>query len=362
MVDNTDMPASKSSVISSSKGSQDYVEEEIEEEFYEEEEFDEEEEEEVEIDDEESEEEILVDEDASDSQSPPQDPEGGLADEDTKVTSTSIPPNQNVSFADSKASMAQEPGSVQKPSTIITKRDSNGDLVKVQRSTFPSSAFLISVAICIVLVTAGIVTGVSIAGRNKKVLDPLEVPTVSPAPTSPGETLPPTVFQPTVTPTQMPTEATETFLDLFAQVVGDAVYEDGTSAQLAADWMLTQDPAQIPLSFQSMSQSAWLQRYILVYLYYVTTNNRQTEWLSCNPPVFVGSQTVECEFSNPTEIPGGRVVYDPVPSNRWLSKAMECGWAGITCQTVPDDVTETRLAVTSIMLGEIPRRIGYSKE
>lgn len=238
------------------------------------------------------------------------------------------------------------------PSKEGASESASGDLVKVQRATFPSSGFLFCVAIFIVIVAAGIVTGVSIAGREKKVLDPIEEPTVSPSPTFPGETANPTVFQPTVSPTDRPTPPTETFLDLFAQVVGDDVYEQGTSAQLAADWMLTQDPAQTPLNFEVQSQLGWQQRYLLVFLYYATTNNRQSEWLSCNPPIFAGSQTVDCQFANPTELPGGRLVYDRVPSNRWLSAANECDWAGITCQTISDEVTGARLAVTSILLGE----------
>jgi hypothetical protein len=338
--------------------SQDYIEEEVhdstddEEEFYEEE-----------IDEEE--EEIEDDDDSDDDQqSSRRDPEGELAGDfirpqtedefnPTSFSSGSSPgrkSSQQSSFPSQTSMKEEQPpttSSSPKAGETATIRTASGEVVKVQRATFPSSGFLFGIAILIILVAAGIVTGVSIAGRNKKVLDPQDVPTVSPQPTSPGETLAPTAFQPTASPTSVPTVSAETMLDLFAGVVGDDVYVEGTSAQQAADWMLNQDPAGTPLSIQAKSQEAWLQRYLLVYLYYATTGNRQTEWLSCNPPVFVGSQTVDCEFASPTELPGGRLIFDRVPSNRWLSAADECDWAGVSCQTEND-----RLAVTSINLGK----------
>jgi hypothetical protein len=368
--------ASHQASSAAGSSSQDYTEEEVhdntstddEEEFYEEE-YDEVEEL-VEVEERQQH--------SDDHPSSSRDPEGELAGEvikpqsegefmlsDDSVSSPERKSSQQSSYP-SRESMASASLSIPeeqalspsshpqmaKETSVTTMRLASDELVKVEKATFPSSGFLFGVAILIILVAAGIVTGVSIVGRNKKVLDPLDVPTVSPAPTSLGNTLAPTIVQPTPSPTAVPTVATETMLDVFAQVVGDDVFVQGTVAQQAADWMLNQDPAQIPISIEVKSQSAWQQRYLLVYLYYATTENRQSEWLSCNPPVFVGSQTTDCEFASPTELPGGRLIFDPVPSSRWLSAAHECDWAGITCQTVDDDKTDTRLAVTSIMLGK----------
>jgi hypothetical protein len=271
-----------------------------------------------------------------------------------ETTTTSLRPRTSGSMASSSRQSETDhaPGAAATAGKVTsTVTDSTTAGVKVQRATFPSSFFLLCVAIWIVLIAVGIVVGVTVSEREKKVLDPIDVPTVSPAPTALGETRSPTMLVPTVAPTAMPSESTETFLDVFAQVAGDAVYEEGSSARLAAEWMLTQDPSGTSLNFNVMSQAAWQQRYLLVYLYYRTTDNRQSEWLSCNPPVFVGSQTTDCQFANPTELPGGRLVFDRVPSGRWLSAAHECDWGGISCQTVADDVTGSRLAVTSILLG-----------
>jgi len=81
-----------------------------------------------------------------------------------------------------------------------------------------------------------------------------------------------------------------------------------------------------------------------------------------------------CRFTYPTEIPGGRIIYDLVPSYRWLSASDECQWGGVACgKTVTDEIdididindrdptanatsasttttTKSRLAVTSIVL------------
>jgi hypothetical protein len=374
--------ASRPASSATGGSSQEYTEEEVhdstddEEEFYEEE-YDEEEE----LDDileEDEEDEQQQEQQADDQLSTPRDPEGDLAGEVIKPQSegeykpsssssmsspgrkssqqSSYPSHKSMASGSSSVPEDQispySPPQLGNKTTVTTMRMASDELVKVEKATFPSSGLLFGVAILIILVAAGIVTGVSIVGRNKKVLDPLDVPTISPSPTSPGETWAPTIIQLTASPTTVPTVSTETMLDVFAQVVGDDVYVEGTAAQQAADWMLNQDPAQIPFSIEVKSQSAWQQRYLLVYLYYTTTGNRQSEWLSCNPPVFVGSQTTDCEFASPTELPGGRLIFDRVPSNRWLSAAHECDWAGVTCQTIDDEQSGTTLAVTSIMLGK----------
>lgn len=226
-----------------------------------------------------------------------------------------------------------------------------GDQPRVQKATFPSSGLLFGLGIAIVFVVSGIVTGVTVYGRTPNMTDPLPVPTISPAPTPFGQTAVPTVLVPTTSPSIQPTLSPQVFFDLFETVVGSSVNEEGTSANLAANWMLMDDPAAYPLNFNSRSEAAWIQRYLLVYLYYSTTDNRQTEWLSCNPPPDELPLETECTFANPTEVPGGRVIYDFIPSRRWLSAAPDCSWAGVSCQTVSDDVSGGRLAVTSINLG-----------
>jgi cobalamin biosynthesis Mg chelatase CobN len=293
------------------------------------------------VDEEEYEEEIIEEEEESSSSDDDDDDDESSEEEEVITNGSQSPQSQSSQAAAGVVNTRSTTTSTTSPS--VKKNE--------QRITFPSSGLLFCIAFCILAVTAGIVTGVTIYAREKKVFDPLPVPTVSPAPTSPGETRAPTMLLPTTSPTQSPTLSQATFLELFETVVGPDVYVEGSTANLAAQWMLTEDPQMEPLNFNSKSEEAWLQRYLLVYLYYATTDNRNVEWLSCNPPIFAGSQTTDCEFANPTELPGGRLVYDRVPSNQWLSAADECNWAGITCQTVSDPVMGGRLAVTSILLG-----------
>jgi hypothetical protein len=304
--------------------------------IYEEEEVDEEE-------DEDYEEEVIEDGDSDDEEEELEEDTSNKEEEEEEVATS---PSQSPKSLSEQPSTAVNKSATSSGSPSVVKKDE-------QRTTFPSSGLLFCMVVCIVAIAAGIVTGVTIYAREKKVYDPLPVPTVSPAPSSPGATRAPTMLRPTTSPTQSPTVESTAFYDLFASAVGDDVFVEGTSAYLAAQWMLTEDPAQYPLNFNTRSEQAWLQRYVLVYLYYATTDNRNTEWLSCNPPIFVGSQETDCEFAKPTELPGGRLVYDRVPSKMWLSAAPECDWAGITCQTVSDPVSGGRLAVTSIMLRKL---------
>lgn len=230
---------------------------------------------------------------------------------------------------------------------------------KVRKVLFPSSYMLFCLGVLIVLVTGGIVTGISIYARDNDPLDPLERPSTSPSPNAPNAA-PSIPDFPTASPSAAPSVQFTVLLDLFASVVGDDVYQTGTSANLAANWMILQDPqivengGTVPQAFTSQrTEAGWIQRYLLVFLYYSTTNNRETEWLSCNPLDTTSSTSnTACQFTNPTEINGNRIIYDIVPSNRWLSAADECDWAGIECITVADEQAGvTRLAVTSINLG-----------
>jgi len=153
-------------------------------------------------------------------------------------------------------------------------------------------------------------------------------------------------------------------LDLFESVAGEAVRSEFTSAGMAAKWMIDEDPGRY---LKSRSAQGWIQRFLLVYTYYATTLNRSTSWLSCNPAKDEGETEEDdkdaCMFAYATELPGGRIVYDLVPSHRWLSAVDECQWGGVACGTtvvdeinvgngsdIPIKSTMKRLAVTSIVL------------
>lgn len=98
-----------------------------------------------------------------------------------------------------------------------------------------------------------------------------------------------------------------------------------------------------------LSDSALIQRYLLVLLYYQTAKNRETVWASdC---VAIGDSvggTNECEYVVPARSEDGRLAPDidskKVFASRWLSADPECNWAGITC-------TEDGSSVEKIELG-----------
>ena len=85
-----------------------------------------------------------------------------------------------------------------------------------------------------------------------------------------------------------------------------------------------------------------LQRFVLGWMWYHTTNNGADPWISCNPPSL--GESMQCEFlADNTSSDNEDLCYTSKTSvNRWLSSADECSWAGISC-----DLTGR---VTAIML------------
>jgi hypothetical protein len=232
-------------------------------------------------------------------------------------------------------------------------------------SPFPSNRLLVFMVIMIVLVGIGLIAGLTFFLWEKMAIDPICRPddpmcTVPSAPTP----VPPNGGDPS-TPL---VKTDQELLNLFASVVGEAARSEFTSAGMAANWMLYEDPGK---DLKIRSDQAWIQRYLLVYTYYATTFNRSTSWLSCNPATEGELELNDkdaCKFAYPTELPGGKIIFDLVPSYRWLSAADECQWGGVACgKTVIDEIdvgkaapgsniaiksTMKRLAVTSIVLAD----------
>ncbi len=242
----------------------------------------------------------------------------------------------------------------------------SNEKVTPRSSTFPSYRFLVCMAVTIALLTIGLVAGLTWYLWERPSLDPICPPDdaccrnpslcSASVPTFDGKDGTP------LTPTD------EELLNLFESVAGNAARSDFTSAGMAANWMLYEDPGKL---LKPRSDQAWIQRYLLVYAYYATTLNRSTAWLSCNPPTedeLTMGDSETCMFTYPTELPGGNVIYDMVPSHRWLSAADECQWGGVACgKTVVDEInvgpggngssvpiksTMKRSAVTSIVLAD----------
>jgi len=98
----------------------------------------------------------------------------------------------------------------------------------------------------------------------------------------------------------------------------------------------------------SPSASNLLQRFMMAFLWFHTTENGETEWKSCNPPREGESNT--CVFSK--FIVDGNLedaYFEPIPDQlRWLSGGDECLWTGVNCAESP--------SVMGISLGKSIRR------
>ena len=106
--------------------------------------------------------------------------------------------------------------------------------------------------------------------------------------------------------------------------------------EAAAQWLHYELVDQKTGHYQHRSlQISSLQRFVLGWFWFHTTNSGASPWISCNPPNAQDGDTAECEFltSSLVEVVDGDPVicYDAVPAMRWLSAAHECEWAGITC-------------------------------
>lgn len=232
----------------------------------------------------------------------------------------------------------------------------------LRSSPFPSKRLLVCLVFVIALAAIGLVAGLTFFFWERSPIDPICPPDdfCCMNPSACAE------FVDENSLNSIPPPTDEELLNLFESVAGEAVRSEFTSAGMAAKWMLNEDPGKLGTY---RSDDGWIQRYLLVYTYYATTLNRSTSWKSCNPLTEQEKKLNDsdtCMFTQPTELPGGNVVYDLVPSYRWLSGADECQWGGVACgatvveeidigttdsgSSVPIKSTFRRLAVTSIVL------------
>lgn len=215
---------------------------------------------------------------------------------------------------------------------------------------------LIVIGILLFLAVAGIAIGTGLG-----VAKPFEDESVPSTPTTIAPSAAPSPsLMPTFAPVPLSPEDEE-LLSLWETVVGEIVYEEATPYYEAAQWMLYRDPTRVTRrGYRRRLQSNntviieytdddldYIQRYLLVFLYFATTNNGRRQWTSCNP---IGPEFTEedCVYSKAIrKLPSGEIQYEPIPWTRWLSGAEECNWAGVTCTTN----SQNRLAVSAIDLG-----------
>lgn len=236
-------------------------------------------------------------------------------------------------------------------SAVKSKSKNDGE---APEDAFLSSPIGLAGLGCLIgLLLAGIAVGVALGVT--KPWEPAETPksVPSPSPTALGDTLSPTSF-----PTRAPIPlslADEELLELFASVVGDIVYAPQTPHYEAGQWMLYGDPQRTGRRYLQDNTNDYdsesldyIQRYLLVLLWYGTTDLGRNPWLSCNPPPPMPTQIEGCLYQKPVgKLTNGVISYTAIPWTRWLTGADECEWAGVSCETV-----EGRLSVTSIELGK----------
>lgn len=211
--------------------------------------------------------------------------------------------------------------------------------------------FFASIVLVVVIVVAAVV---SVSLDDDGAGPPTMEPTLS--------------FDPSTMPSFAPNPIApedEALLELWESVVGEAIYEEGTAYNEAAQWMLFRDPSRMSpdstggeatrfLQEYSDSDLDSIQRFLLTYLWFATTNNGREQWISCNPSVSTDFEEEDCIYQKVIRrVPEG-LQYTQIPWTRWLSGADECDWAGITCKTTPSG----RSAVSGIDLGKFFNHAG----
>ncbi len=117
----------------------------------------------------------------------------------------------------------------------------------------------------------------------------------------------------------------------FSEHVGKEVNVEGSPHSRAADWIMFEDPLALP-----PNEPGVFQRYQMALFYFLTTNNGEKPWRSCNPPS--RNETDECLYiAHIFDDMGNR------SATRWLSGTHECEWIGVFCDPAgiappdPDD-------------------------
>ena len=96
---------------------------------------------------------------------------------------------------------------------------------------------------------------------------------------------------------------------------------EGSPQDRAADWIMFEDPLGLSPNAPNL-----MQRYHMALFYFLTTNNGEKPWNSCNPPR--ENETDECLYiANEFDDMGNR------NATRWLSGIHECEWIGVFCDS-----------------------------
>ena len=129
---------------------------------------------------------------------------------------------------------------------------------------------------------------------------------------------------PTSTPTSSPTELLE---QQYRVQVAASFPESNDPTSIydrAARWIMFEDPRQL-----QTNDPALLQRYTAALFWFVTTNDGEAPWRSCNKPV--EGEADDCQYERFTRANDDSIVYVKEGGKRWLSGLGECEWTGVLC-------------------------------
>jgi hypothetical protein len=209
------------------------------------------------------------------------------------------------------------------------------------------------------LVVAGVVIGVTVAVTGDDDSDDPPLPTDPPTPSATPE----------------PTTEEDFLIRLFLQDFTplDMITFSPLAYESAVRW-ISDDPLRytnvsFDLNFtvagrretELPEQNLNIQRFILSWLWYHTTNNGEDPWLSCNPPDVANGEELSCNFlqsayTTPDPVTDQiEVCFTGVPNRtRWMSDSSECDWVGVICDPSSSYVLGLQLYAHGLS-GEFPR-------
>jgi hypothetical protein len=124
-----------------------------------------------------------------------------------------------------------------------------------------------------------------------------------------------------MTPTISPSVRANLIKAALEKVVGSQkLTSTSTPYYKAFQWIVNTDPMKLSANAKNL-----VQRYLMVYLYYSTT--QFGPWLSCNPPL--KGQAESCLWAQLVSVFPNK--YQQVRWIHWLSSYHECKWAGVFC-------------------------------
>jgi hypothetical protein len=137
-------------------------------------------------------------------------------------------------------------------------------------------------------------------------------------------TFPPTVFL---------TAKEDKVYSFLTTYFSSKVMEEGTPHKMAAEWSLMEDSLSDVMTEGDLGID-FLQRYVLAFLWYHTTDNGNKPWRSCNPPNRSVGENDTCTFLQWEQLENDDVCFREVEGiNRWMSGAETCRWQGVDCST-----------------------------